>query len=613
MQYNYNGKSVTIQHTPEEINNKLQEILDKGSNFGKDFKFRPNQRKAVVRIAFLYLNNLCKNVILDAPTGTGKSIIAIMTARLLREWKKEGYMITSLLDLQDQYMKDIHNFNLMWGSVKGVDNYNCDVNGMVFSLGECRTRGYAKQKIESLDCYNGCGYFSSKLRAQNSAIAILNYSYWLIQRNYVAGLNETVISSTGQFATATQHASYVDEPFKKRDFCFFDEAHRVDDIVQSHFSLTLNQKIYDKMEAHVEYMDEHGIAYERDELLNLGFHWNVIMEDDDYDRNVKALRGMKKILQIFIGIREGLQSKLDKEYRFGQNNVPIWLRDAIKRCELFKDVSCKLSDYLEIIEEDAACFVKTCDTAAEKKESVVFNLLKDQILLKKKLHSQSNFSIFMSATFGDPVVWAEMCGVEDYEVISVPNQWDLSKSPIYLSKKLPSLGYANRDTNIVTVLKALDDVLDQHQDLKGIIHSGNFYFTKYILENSKHKKRFHAYESSRERADSINKFKTSKNGILIGPSLTEGLDLKDDMSRFQVFIKVPYRVVTDNYTRLRMENDKRWYAWKANLTFVQALGRSIRNEKDWAITYLLDGNFRDFFRHNSKMIPKHIAERITYF
>ena len=602
--YEHKGKNVEITHHAADINKKLQEILDKGANFGPDFEFRPNQRKAVVKIAFFYLNNICKNIILDAPTGSGKSIIAIMTARLLREWKKEGYMITSNLDLQDQYMKDIHSFNLMWGSVKGVDNYNCDVNGMVFSLGECRSRGYAKQKIESLDCYTGCGYHMSKLRAQNSAIAILNYSYWLIQRNYVA---------QGVDGEKSEHAFKLDEPFKVRDFCFFDEAHRIDDIVQSHFSLTFTEKILDKMTAHFEYMDEHNMVYDRENLMYFAIDYNTLMLEMDYDKNVKAMRRIKKTLHELINTREILQGKIEKDHKFGQNDVPIYLRDALKRCELFKDVSCKLSDYLEIIEEDPACFVKTPDTDKDGNGTVIFNLLKDQVLLKKKLHSQSNFSIFMSATFGDPKVWAEMCGVDDYEIISVPNLWDLSKSPVYLSKKLPSLAFAQRDANIGTILKAFDELLDKHRDQKGIVHTGNFYFTKHILDNSKHKKRFRSYENSRGRAESIEKFKTSKNDVLIGPSLTEGLDLKDDMSRFQIFVKVPYRVTTDNYTKLRMENDRRWYAWKACLTFVQALGRSIRNENDWAVTYLLDGNFRDFFRHNHNMLPKHINDRVTYF
>jgi ATP-dependent DNA helicase DinG len=219
----------------------------------------------------------------------------------------------------------------------------------------------------------------------------------------------------------------------------------------------------------------------------------------------------------------------------------------------------------------------------------------------------------MSATFGDPVTWAELCGVTNYEIISIENQWDLSNSPIYLSKKLPSLSYANRDKNIADVINALDNVLDKHSNLKGIIHTGNFYFNKNVIENSKHKKRFFTYSTSRERAEAIEKFKASQNGILVGPSLIEGLDLKDDLSRLQIFLKVPYRQMADNYTKLRMENDKRWYSWKTLLSFIQALGRSIRNENDWAITYLLDGNFRDFIRHNGKLFPKHVSSRIQYF
>lgn len=605
--YHYKGRDFEIQHSPEEINAKLQTILDSGRNFDKDFQFRPGQRKAIIRIAFLYLNNLCKNVILDAPTGSGKSIIAIMTARLLREWKKEGYMITSNLDLQDQYMKDINNCNLMWGSVKGVDNYTCDVNGLSYSLGECKSRGYSKEKVEALPCYTGCGYLMSKLRAANSAIAVLNYSYWLIQRNYVAKQK----SSNGK--GINEASQYYDESFKVRDFCFFDEAHRIDDIVQSHFSLNLTDNVLQKILDHVEYINTHNMVKDNYilDVTKICLEWTGLMTEYDYDSNVKSLRFINKVIHELALTREVLQHEVSK-YTFGQGSIPIYLRQALKRCELFKDVGCKLSDYLEIIEKDPECFVKTCDENENAGRGAVFNLLKDQLLLKDKLHDQSNFSVFMSATFGNPDVWAEMCGVDDYEVISIPNQWNFDQSPIFLSKNLPSLSYANRDANISTILAAMDDILDKH-DCRGIVHSANFHFTKYIMQHSRHKKRMFSYENSKERAGSIEKLKNSENGILVGPSLTEGLDLKDDHSRLQIFFKVPFRVVTDNYTKRRMEYDKKWYGWKTMLAFVQALGRSVRNENDWAVTYLLDGNFRDFIRYNFNMIPKHIETRIKFF
>lgn len=599
----YKNKPYDI--SPETINQKLQTLLDE-KTFGENFQFRANQRSAIVKIVFLGLNNLCKSVIVDAPTGTGKSIIAIVAARLFREWKKTGYIITSNLDLQDQYMVDVNNFNLMWGSVKGVDNYNCEINHLTFSLGECKSRGYSKEQIEKLNCYPTCSYFMNRLKAQHAAVSILNYNFWLIQRNYVSKMVENA-------GSVTSASSYMDEPFEKRDFCFFDESHKIDDIVQSHFSLTLSDKVLDKMLEHIDYMQRENLTYDTNALdgAALGLAFATLMDDDDYIKNLNALRRFKAALAELIVSRVKIQETIHRKYAFG-NTVPLELRTALKRCELFKDVSCKLSDYLDIVAVDAETFVKTIDS--EGKNVATFNLLKDQLLLKDKLHDESNFSVFMSATFGNAQTWADLTGTEDYEVIEIPNQWNLKKSsPIYLSKNLPKLNYANRDQGIEVIIGELDNILDKHKNEKGIIHTGNFFFNDYILNNSSKKKRFFSYLNSRERSSAIEDFKKSKNGVLIGPSLMEGLDLRDDLSRFQIFLKTPYRVITDNYIKKRMEFDKNWYSWKTGLALIQALGRSIRNENDWAVSYLMDGSFRDFLRHNSNMLPKHILERINYY
>ena len=45
------------------------------------------------------------------------------------------------------------------------------------------------------------------------------------------------------------------------------------------------------------------------------------------------------------------------------------------------------------------------------------------------------------------------------------------------------------------------------------------------------------YENSKEKSVMLDLFKKKEGAVLMGPSLLEGLDLKDDISRFQIFFK----------------------------------------------------------------------------
>ena len=121
---------------------------------------------------------------------------------------------------QSRY-EELRDFNLNWGCIKGVDNYTCAVNGEKFSLGECRIKNISYEAAEELMCFRECGYLMNRKRAIQSPVAVLNYSYWLIQRNYVE---------------AQQQDKGKGVPFPKRDFTICDEAHKLPEIVQNHFS-----------------------------------------------------------------------------------------------------------------------------------------------------------------------------------------------------------------------------------------------------------------------------------------------------------------------------------------------------------------------------------------
>jgi Helicase C-terminal domain len=54
--------------------------------------------------------------------------------------------------------------------------------------------------------------------------------------------------------------------------------------------------------------------------------------------------------------------------------------------------------------------------------------------------------------------------------------------------------------------------------------------------------------------------------------MTEGLDLHDDLSRFQVVVKVPYPNFTDPYIAVRKRLDRDWYLWQTAMRLIQATG-----------------------------------------
>jgi Helicase C-terminal domain len=98
--------------------------------------------------------------------------------------------------------------------------------------------------------------------------------------------------------------------------------------------------------------------------------------------------------------------------------------------------------------------------------------------------------------------------------------------------------------------------------------------------------------------------------VLISPSLHLGLDLKDDLSRFQIITKVPYLSLGDRWIDEKRKRSEQWYSWQTALRLVQGYGRSIRSKDDWATTYVLDSAFGPFVRRNKNILPDWFTQAI---
>ena len=92
------------------LERRVEQIIDdslKTNVFGQGFEFRAGQREVIEAICNHYLEDPEGTIILDAPTGSGKSLIAMWSAHVLKELGKRGYLVTSDLMLQDQYEEDL--------------------------------------------------------------------------------------------------------------------------------------------------------------------------------------------------------------------------------------------------------------------------------------------------------------------------------------------------------------------------------------------------------------------------------------------------------------------------------------------------------------------------
>ena len=87
--------------------------------------------------------------------------------------------------------------------------------------------------------------------------------------------------------------------------------------------------------------------------------------------------------------------------------------------------------------------------------------------------------------------------------------------------------------------------------------------------------------------------------------------MHDDLSRFQIIVKLPYISMADERVKRKMKNNQSWYTCKMMRNLVQECGRSTRNDKDWAVTYILDNAFMKSVKYNKKWLSNQFLNRIV--
>jgi Rad3-related DNA helicase len=94
------------------------------------------------------------------------------------------------------------------------------------------------------------------------------------------------------------------------------------------------------------------------------------------------------------------------------------------------------------------------------------------------------------------------------------------------------------------------------------------------------------------------------DSVIVASGMHEGLDLKNDLARFQILAKVPWPAMNDALVKVRMELDGSYLPYQCALKILQAAGRAVRHDEDSAITYIADSGFDSFMSRSGHLIPQ---------
>lgn len=220
--------------------------------------------------------------------------------------------------------------------------------------------------------------------------------------------------------------------------------------------------------------------------------------------------------------------------------------------------------------------------------------------------------LMMSATFLSPKVMARILGLNVRDIGW--HQMDSNFPPERRPFNYVPLVRINRKAGPESYDKlaaGVDEVLLRHAGQKGVVHTSSFKVAGEILSRTHYGSRFitHRRASQRRggglsRDDAIQKFLHARQPlVLISPSAGLGLDLHDDLARFQVIAKINWANLGDPLIRLRQKRDPEWYAFTAVAATVQAYGRSTRHVQDYSTTYLLDSSFNNLLNRYPHLFP----------
>lgn len=508
-------------------------------------------------------------VILVAPTGSGKSLIAAVSS-----YRKKGIIFYVCTDkfLQDQLVASFPEAVVL----KGRNNYRCNLRTTgkkVVLADKCtgKCEGYKKGKT-------GCDYYDQKALLIAADFRIINTHYLLNELLYAGDLSN-------------------------QDMIIMDEAHKIESAIVDFVSLEVTFK--QNREYKLGIPDADATTEEWREWADESV---LILTDikKTFDSSLKKFeRDLEEIIFKIEYSKHDTQAValLYPEQKFFEKQIDEFEKESF----VIQKLIAKTRLFVKLVKED---WLQTRDNFR-----VIFRPVwaSDAGLTETFLFQHAKKWLLMSATLPDKDVFCESLGLDpnicDY--INEPSVFDAKNRPIVF-KPVMNMKYANRHDYHVMVREVLE-LVNLHPNEKGLIHTHSYAMAKLIMESGHPRLISH---NTRNRKKVLDKFMASTEPLfLVSPSCTSGLSLDDDLGRINICVKMPYGNTKDDAVKARLacgERGQNWYRSVIIQIVQQLAGRVVRNSSDWGVTYILDNRFSRFIPRFPKWFQDAIIDYETF-
>jgi Rad3-related DNA helicase len=521
-------------------------------NFFPFPEIRPQQDRALQAIDNGYKKSK-RVMLLELPTGSGKSPICFAAAkhasylRRTEDYDPGAYILTVSKLLTQQYMRDFADMGL--AEMRGQANYPCVGLNIPVEDGGCSIGS----QLHDGPC-GMCPYRSAKEQFCHSKYGVTNFAYFINETRHVGNL-------------------------KPRRCLLIDECHNTEKEILNFADIQLTTRRAQEVGVDkLPFFDLNENKEAKDWL------WNTFLPAADE-------------------FRERMEAETREARYSGDRDAAIRL---IRKSEGFNRFYSKLLQFVE--SPNLADWVVYTE---EKNGALVIKPLTASLFAEEILFSKGERIIMTSATILDPRTFARNLGLSSDQCgfLRLESDFPVENRPIRFIP-VGSMSWKNIDETIPVLLKYIAKILQKHPTEKGIIHCQSYKLQKAIIDyfyGTPEFKRLIYIDAGANSVDRENMLYSHINSdqptVLLSPALVEGIDLKDDLSRWQIIPKVPYPPCNDPYMKVRMQRDPKWYTWQTALKLVQATGRSIRSKEDRAVTYILDRDFDSFLTRAGNILP----------